>query len=113
MGRPKLASTAAEISAQIARVQRETLAQVKQLEERRRTAEARENQRRGELIVSYLAGAKRADLRRILRSIVEKEDRQLFELQEQHGHMTTTTNVPATDARASAVTAEWPEAAAP
>jgi DNA helicase IV len=81
MGRPKLPTTSAEISAQIARIQEESQAQVRQLEERRRVAEARENQRRGELLTGYLAGTRAADLRRILRSIVNPEDRELFGLE--------------------------------
>ena len=80
MGRPKLAATAAELSAEIARVQSETQAQMRQLEERRRAAEARENQRRGELLKVYLARESGAELCRILRAIVEPEHRELFGL---------------------------------
>ena len=106
MGRPKSPTTSAEISAQIARVQQETQAQVKQLEERRRTAEARENQRRGELIISYLAGPKGADLHRLLRSIVEPRHRPLFGLQEPERQITSTTIAPPAATLASEVTAD-------
>ena len=67
MGRPKTPTTSAELSVQIARVQQETQAQLKGLEERRRLATARENMRRGELVSSYLKGPKGIELRRILR----------------------------------------------
>ena len=94
MGRPKSPTTSAEIAAQIERVQHDSQAQVRQLEERQRVAEARENLRRGELILSYLREPKGAELRRILRSIVEPRDRQLFDLQEQQGHSGATTTAP-------------------
>ena len=112
MGRPKSPATSAEFSARIARVQEETQAQVRQLEERRRAAEARENQRRGELISSYLAGPKASDLRQVLRLIVEQRDRQLFDLEEQRDHVATTTTAPPTESRPGIVTSS-PRMSAP
>lgn len=54
MGRPKSPITSADISAEITRVQKESQAQLRRLEERRLVAETHENQRRGELIMTYL-----------------------------------------------------------
>lgn len=82
MGRPKLPITSAEISAEIARVQNDSQTQLRQLEDRRRIAEMRENQRRGELIITYLNGPNADELRRILRALVAQDDRSLFELEE-------------------------------
>ena len=78
MGRPKLATSAAEISAEISRVQQEARAHLRQLEERRRLAETRENERRGQLILNYLSGEHGTELRRILTQIAEPEDVMLF-----------------------------------
>lgn len=84
MGRPKLPNSSAEISAEITRVQSETEAHLRQLEERRRVAETRENQRRGELIMAYLSRPAADDLRRTLGHLVEESDRPLFMLDESH-----------------------------
>lgn len=78
MGRPKLPTSSAEISAEISRVQQETQAHVRQLEERRRLAETRENERRGQLILDYLSGERGTELRHILTQIAEPEDVMLF-----------------------------------
>lgn len=78
MARPKSATTPAQIQAEIARARRDAEAQVKQLEARLREAQARENQRRGELISQYLAGPKGGDLRRALRALVDSRDVDLF-----------------------------------
>jgi len=83
MGRPRIATTSAELSAQIARVQTATQAQVRELEERRRVVKARENQRLGELLCAYLEGPIGADLRRILSTVVQPQDRELFNLAEE------------------------------
>lgn len=96
MGRPKTPTTSAELSVQIARVQQETQAQLKGLEERRRLATARENMRRGELVRSYLKGPKGIELRRILRLIVEPRDHELFDLQEQQSQKSTASIPPVT-----------------
>jgi hypothetical protein len=80
MARPKSATTPAQIQAAIARARRDAEAQVKQLEVRLREAQARENQRRGELISQYLAGPKGGDLRRVLRALVDVRDVDLFGL---------------------------------
>jgi hypothetical protein len=85
MGRPKLPIGSAEISAEIARLQAETQAHLLQLEERRRIAETRENQRRGELIMAYLSRPAADDLRQALRHLVEESDRSLFMLDDSHG----------------------------
>lgn len=90
MGRPRLAITSAEISAEIARLQNAAQAQVRQLEERRRAAQIRENERRGELIMSYLERASGADLRRVLGALVDPADRQLFALDEARAEMPPT-----------------------
>ena len=84
MGRPKLPNSSAEISAEITRVQSETQTHLRQLEERRRVAETRENQRRGELIMAYLSRPTADDLRRALGHLVEESDRPLFMLDESH-----------------------------
>ena len=78
MARPKSATTPAQIQAEIARARRDAEAQVKQLEARLREAQARENQRRGELISQYLAGPKGGELRRALRALVDARDVDLF-----------------------------------
>lgn len=80
MARPRSAITPAQIQAEIARARREAEAQVKQLEARLREAQARENQRRGELISQYLTGPKGGDLRRVLRALVDARDLDLFAL---------------------------------
>lgn len=80
MGRPKLSITSAEIAAEIMRIQDESQAQLRQLQERRRVAETRENQRRGELIMSYLNRSSGAELRALLRTLVDQADRSLFAL---------------------------------
>src|SRR5690348_16867091 len=80
VGRPKLPITSADISAEIARVQHESQAQLRQLEERRRVAETRENQRRGELIMTYLNRSKGDELRALLHTLVDQTDRSLFAL---------------------------------
>ena len=78
MGRPKTPITSADISAEIARLQEESQARLRELEARRRAAQARENQRRGELIATYLCRADGADLRRVLFKLADKADRSLF-----------------------------------
>ena len=80
MGRPKLPISSGEISAEISRVQTETQAHLRQLEERRRLAETRENQRRGELIMACLSRPAADDLRQALRHLLEESDRSLFML---------------------------------
>lgn len=82
MGRPKLAITSAELSAEISRVQQENQAHLRQLEERRRTAETRENERRGQLILHYLRSGRAIELRQALLLLVEPGDRSLFLLDE-------------------------------
>ena len=80
MGRPKSPITSADISAEITRVQNESQAQLRRLEERRLVAETRENQRRGELIMTYLNRSSGAELRALLRTLVDQTDRSLFAL---------------------------------
>lgn len=78
MGRPKLPTTSAEISAEISRVQQETQAHLRRLEESRRLAETRENERRGQLILKYLGGERGMELRHILTQVAAPEDVMLF-----------------------------------
>lgn len=78
MGRPRLPITADEISVEIARLAKQTQAQMRELEERRRSAEARENQQRGQLISVYLKGPGGDHLRGALRALVSTEHRALF-----------------------------------
>ena len=80
MGRPKTPITSADISAEIARVQTESQAQIRRLEERRLLAETRENQRRGALIMSYLDRSNGDQLRALLGTLVDQTDRSLFAL---------------------------------
>lgn len=82
MGRPRLPTSSAAISAEIARVENESQAHLRQLEERRRVAEMRENQRRGELIMAYLSRPDADELRRALLSLAQQSDRSLFALDE-------------------------------
>ena len=78
MPRSKSPSTSAEITAEIARLRRDSEAQLRQLEARRRELEARENQRRGEIIMEVLAGEVGNDLRTVLQRAVQRDSASLF-----------------------------------
>ena len=78
MGRPKSTTSSADISAEIARLQEESQMRLRQLEERRRAAQARENQRRGELVAAYLSRPDGRDLRRMLLNLADPADQSLF-----------------------------------
>jgi hypothetical protein len=56
MARPKLRRNSIELDREIARIQRESQAEIERLQEARREAEVREDRRRGELLRQYLAG---------------------------------------------------------
>ena len=82
MGRTRTPTTSAEISLEIVRIQEESRTCLQQLEERRRIAHARENQQRGELIATYLAGPRGDGLRSTLREFASPDDRWLFDIDE-------------------------------
>jgi hypothetical protein len=69
-----------QLDEEIARIQRESQAEVERLQEARREALAREDNRRGELLRQYLAGPHDDDLRRALDMISGQKDRALFGL---------------------------------
>ena len=82
MGRARTPTTSADISLEIVRIQEESRTCLQQLEERRRIAHARENQQRGELIATYLAGPRGDGLRSTLREFASPDHRWLFDIDE-------------------------------
>lgn len=84
MGRTRTPTTSSEISVEIIRIQEESRTCLQQLEERRRVAHARENQQRGELIATYLAGPRGDALRSTLREFASPDHRWLFDIDEDY-----------------------------
>lgn len=80
MPRPKLHRDSIELDEEIARIQRESQAEIERLQQARREAQAREDSRRGELLRQYLAGPHGDELRRALNMISGQKDRALFGL---------------------------------
>ena len=80
MPRPKLHRYSLELDEEIARIQRESRAEIERLRKARVEAEAAEDHRRGELVRVYLAGRHGDDLRTVLNVIVAPKDRLLFGL---------------------------------
>ena len=80
MPRPKRNRNSTELDAEIARVQQEAGAQLQRLQEERRSAQHREDCRRGEVLRAYLDGPCGAEIRRVLDPIVAAKDRSLFDL---------------------------------
>lgn len=78
MARPKLHRNTTELDAEIARVQRETGAELRRLQDERQEAEGREDRRRGEVVRACLAGSHGDALRRVLAASVSEKDRPLF-----------------------------------
>jgi hypothetical protein len=69
MPRPKLHRDSIELDKEIARIQRESQAEIERLQKARAEAEAAEDRRRGELLREYLAGQHGDDLRNVLEVI--------------------------------------------
>ena len=84
MARPKLHRNTTELDAQIARVQRETEAELRRLQDERHEAEGREDRRRGEVVRACLAGSHGDALRRVLAASVSAKDRPLFGVADAH-----------------------------
>lgn len=80
MPRPKLHRDSIELDKEIARIQRESQAEIERLQKARAEAEAAEDRRRGELLREYLAGRHGDDLRTVLQVISSPKDRALFGL---------------------------------
>jgi hypothetical protein len=80
MPRPKLHRYSIELDEEIARIQRESRAEIERLQKARVEAEAAEDHRRGELIRLCLAGRHGDDLRSVLNVISSPKDRVLFGL---------------------------------
>lgn len=80
MPRPKLHRDSIELDKEIARIQRESQAEIERLQKARAEAEAAEDRRRGELLREYLAGRHGDDLRNVLEGISRPKDRALFRL---------------------------------
>lgn len=80
MPRPKLRRDSIELDKEIARIQRESQAEIERLQKARAEAEAAEDRRRGELLRDYLAGQHGDDLRNVLEVISSAKDRALFGL---------------------------------
>ena len=80
MPRPKLHRDSIELDKEIARIQRESQAEIERLQKARAEAEAAEDRRRGELLREYLAGRHGDDLRNVLEVISSPKDRALFRL---------------------------------
>ena len=80
MPRPKLRRDSIELDKEIARIQRDSQAEIERLQKARAEAEAAEDRHRGELIREYLAGQYGDDLRNLLEVISGPKDRALFGL---------------------------------
>lgn len=80
MPRPKLHRDSIELDKEIARIQRESRAEIERLQKARAEAEAAEDRRRGELLREYLAGRHGEELRNVLDVISSPKDRALFRL---------------------------------
>ena len=80
MPRPKLRRDSIELDKEIARIQRESQAEIERLQAARAEAEAAEDRRRGELLREYLGGRHGDDLRRVLEVVSSPKDRALFRL---------------------------------
>lgn len=78
MPRPKLHRDSIELDKEIARIQRESQAEIERLQEARAEAEAAEDRRRGELLREYLAGQHGDELRNVLELMCGTKDRVLF-----------------------------------
>ena len=85
MPRPKLHRDSIELDKEIARIQRESQAEIERLETARAEAEAAEDRRRGELLREYLAGRHGEDLRNLLEVVSSPKDRALFRLPDAAG----------------------------
>ena len=75
---PRTTTSTAELDAQIAELQAARDAELARLYERRREAEREEHRQRGQLLISYLAGAHGAAILDALRPAVAPRDRHLF-----------------------------------
>jgi hypothetical protein len=80
MPRPKLHPDSIQLDEQIARIQRESQAELERLQKARNEAEAAEDRHRGELLRRYLAGPYADNLRSVLDAISGPKDRVLFGL---------------------------------
>jgi hypothetical protein len=80
MPRRKLHRYSIELDEQIARIQRESRAEIERLQKARVEAETAEDRRRGELVRLYLASRHGDDLRSVLDVIIAPKDRVLFGL---------------------------------
>ena len=80
MPRPKLHRDSIELDKEIARIQRESQAEIERLQKARAEAEAAEDRRRGELLREYLAGQHGDNLRNVLEVICGPKERALFGL---------------------------------
>jgi hypothetical protein len=94
MPRPKLHRDSIELDEEIARIQRESRAEIERLQKARDEAEAAEDRRRGELVRQYLTGQHGDDPRNLLAAISSPKDRALFGLRAGRAdHQTTARSV--------------------
>ncbi len=94
MSRPKLHRYSTELDEEIARIQRESRAEIERLQKARVEAEAAEDRRRGELVRLYLMGRHGDDLRSVLDVITAPKDRLLFGLSSVRADLQTTARAP-------------------
>jgi hypothetical protein len=78
MPRPKLHRDSIQLDEEIARIQRESQAEIERLQKARTEAEAAEDRRRGELLRQHLAGPHGDNLRSVLDAISGPRDRMLL-----------------------------------
>jgi vacuolar-type H+-ATPase subunit E/Vma4 len=84
MPRQKLHRDSIELDKEIARIQRESQAEIERLQKARAEAEAAEDRRRGELLRQYVASPRADNLRGVLDAISGPKDRAIRLLSTPH-----------------------------